>query len=279
MTQRRITRGSRGRVRIIVGLAFAWLACSAPVRGQDLTIVHAFGAVGSPLFKPYSLMQARDGYLYGATFSGHKYKMTTDGTILQLFDWPDSPCLETRDGVLYGAGSNIVWRANPDGGFTSSDIFERATDGEFLTCPVESRDGALYGMAHSTPGGAGYGTIFRMLRDGTFTIIHRFDGTDGAHPTSALIEGPDGHLYGTSADGGEFGAGTLFRVTSPGIFTRLHSFTGPFGTGNATGAPLVVGRDGALYGLSVSCLFRVSLENPTLVQLPVCGFAINHAAS
>ena len=231
--------------------------------------------MNEPLFKPYSLMQTRDGSLYGATFSGHKYQMTTDGIILRLFNWPDSPCLETRDGVLYGATANNVWRANPDGGSTSLHILDRATEGESITCVVESRDGPLYGMAESTVGGAGYGTIFRMLRDGTFTVIHRFDGTDGEHPTSALVEGLDGQMYGTSTGGGEFGAGTLFRVTPTGGFALLHSFTGTTGTGDVTGGPLVVGRDGAIYGLTTGCLFRVSPENPTLVQWPVCGFAIN----
>src|SRR5688572_12116840 len=125
-----VTRRSQGRLRITWFITVAWFASSASAHGQGFTTVHAFGRVGEPLFKPYSLMQTRDGSLYGATFSGHIYKMTTDGTILRLFNWPDSPCLETRDGVLYGAGSNMVWRANPDGGFTTSDIFDRATDGE-----------------------------------------------------------------------------------------------------------------------------------------------------
>ena len=273
MTHFRIATRSRGWLRIAAGVVFAWSACSAPARGQELTIIQDFGNV--TFGQPNSLMQARDGTFYGALFQQFSaFRMNSDGTNLQpLFGPP--PCLEARDGVLYAAWAPGISRVKPDGSSTLVHVFDRATEGEALTCLVESRDGAFYGMARETVGGTGYGTIFRMLRDGTFTIIHRFDGTDGAHPTSALVEGPDGNLYGTSPDGGEFGAGTFFRITPPGVFTLLHSFTGASPEWNVTGAPLAVGRDGAIYGLTPGCLFRVALENPTIVQLPNCGFAIH----
>jgi uncharacterized repeat protein (TIGR03803 family) len=68
----------------------------------------------------------------------------------------------------------------------------------------------------------------------TETVLHAFDGADGAGPTG-LIEDASGALYGTAGGGGLNGQGTVFKLTPP---TRgeiawtesvLYSFTG--GTG------------------------------------------------
>ena len=57
-------------------------------------------------------------------------------------------------------------------------------------------------------------------------------------PSSKLIFGPDGNLYGTAALGGSmpagfpeaFGFGTLFRITTNGVFTSLVQFQGTNGS-------------------------------------------------
>ena len=42
-----------------------------------------------------------------------------------------------------------------------------------------------------------------MNEDGTgFTKLHDFDYTTGAYPNAGLIQGTDGALYGTTANGG-----------------------------------------------------------------------------
>ena len=81
---------------------------------------------------------------------------------------------------------------------------------------------------------------------------------DGARPFSALLQGRDGALYGTTANGGAHGSGTVFRVSPDGTgFTVLHSFDtlqfGLFaGLTNSVGAQpvgtLVQASDGTLYG-------------------------------
>ena len=83
----------------------------------------------------------------------------------------------------------------------------------------------------------------------TVTILHEFQGTDGAAPYAKLVQGPDGALYGTTtyttnANGVTNGSGTIFRVTKSGSFTTLHSFSAT----NPPVAGLVVGPDGNLYG-------------------------------
>ena len=45
------------------------------------------------------------------------------------------------------------------------------------------------------------------------TTLHAFDGTDGVRATGTLIQGSDGALYGTTAQGGASGQGTVFRYS------------------------------------------------------------------
>jgi uncharacterized repeat protein (TIGR03803 family) len=59
----------------------------------------------------------------------------------------------------------------------------------------------------------------------TFTILHRFDGSDGSGPWGNLILS-DNTLYGTAVSGGSAGNGTAFKINTDGTgFTNLHSFT------------------------------------------------------
>ena len=67
---------------------------------------------------------------------------------------------------------------------------------------AEGRDGSLYG---TTPNGGslgkgsnGFGTVYRIAPDGTFSVLYNFDGTHGAFPQSGLILGSDGNFYGAS---------------------------------------------------------------------------------
>jgi uncharacterized repeat protein (TIGR03803 family) len=100
--------------------------------------------------------------------------------------------------------------------------------------------------------GPGCGTVFRLLPDGTFTILHAFDGMDGTSPFAPLIEARDGNFYGTTEYGGgfgcgRFGCGTAFQMTPDGRVTTLHAFTGRTDGGVPWGA-LIEGTDGNFYG-------------------------------
>ena len=75
---------------------------------------------------------------------------------------------------------------------------------------IQGSDGNFYG---TTYGGAhaSNGTLFRITSAGTLTTLVAFDGfDDGAHPASALVEGRDGALYGTTTTSGPGGRGTIF---------------------------------------------------------------------
>jgi len=85
--------------------------------------------------------------------------------------------------------------------------------------------GNYYGTA--TAGGAGFGSVFKLVRRNSawvLTPLYSFaGGNDGAGPYSRVTIGPDGRLYGTTQEGGgsgkcggEYpGCGVVFSVTPP----------------------------------------------------------------
>jgi len=88
----------------------------------------------------------------------------------------------------------------------------------------------------------------------TFKTLVNFDGSDGANPQAALVQGIDGSLYGTASDGGDHAHGTVFRLSSSGRLTTLYSFcaqancedgANPYGT-------LVLATDGNFYGTTLT---------------------------
>ena len=46
------------------------------------------------------------------------------------------------------------------------------------------------------------------------TTLDLFNGTNGAHPVTSLVQGKDGYLYGTCSAGGSAGAGNVYRFAS-----------------------------------------------------------------
>ena len=126
---------------------------------------------------------------------------------------------------------------------------------------LQARDGTFYGATYA--GGANsLGTLFKIAADAGYVTLHEFSArdannanTDGARPNAALVEGPDGNLYGTASVGGASGEGTIFRVTPSGQFTTLFSFSNSNRTGYNALSPLLLGSDGAFYGTTTSGAF------------------------
>jgi len=80
----------------------------------------------------------------------------------------------------------------------------------------------------------------------TFTTLHSFNNTDGAHSRAGLVQAINGDLYGTAYGGGADDYGTVFKITQNGHLTMLHSFDGT--DGFYPDAGLVQGTDGKFYG-------------------------------
>lgn len=109
--------------------------------------------------------------------------------------------------------------------------------------------GNLYGTA-DIGGANNMGVIFKLAPDGTYTILHNFDGTDGSYPSRlTLLRDASGNLYGVTPNGGAFGDGTVFKLAPNGTFTVLHSFHGVDGVEPDGG--LIMDDLGNLYGITL----------------------------
>lgn len=235
--------------------------------GSGLRKLHDFDFFNGA--KPrVSLVKGSDGALYGATTeqgaTGTVFKIKEDGTEFQKLHEEESSALITgSDGGLYGTTPigrtswfGKVFRINTDGtGYQTLHEFDW-TDGALpIAALVKGSDGALYGTT-SEGGVSGAGTVFKMNEDGSgFQKLHDFDYTNGAWPSTALIRGATGALFGTTAAGGTletvpWGEGIVFRINEDGTgFQTLHDFDGVNGR---FPRGLVWGADGALYGTTNS---------------------------
>ena len=75
---------------------------------------------------------------------------------------------------------------------------------------------------------------------------------DGAVPTSGVIFGPDGDLYGTTSGGGASQAGTAFKLIPEADGTWTESVIFSFSGGDGGGDPgsLTADTGGSLYGMA-----------------------------
>lgn len=141
--------------------------------------------------------------------------------------------------------------------------FTGGNDGKYPTAGLTmDRAGNFYGTT-AYGGASNVGVVFRLSPAGSgwvLTPLYSFQGppNDGEIPYSGVVFGPDGSLYGTTNDGGQYGRGTVYRlrpspaachsVICPWEETVLHSFgsgdDGEFpGYGN-----LVFDQAGNIYG-------------------------------
>ncbi len=121
---------------------------------------------------------------------------------------------------------------------------------------IADASGNLYGATYY--GGVnGQGVVFELRRQarGTYveSVLYSFKGgSDGSAPTSTLVFGAQGELFGTTSMGGGYcNCGTIFKVSvKSGRETVLHDF----GNGSDGAFPyygLTKGASGQFYGTTV----------------------------
>jgi uncharacterized repeat protein (TIGR03803 family) len=81
----------------------------------------------------------------------------------------------------------------------------------------------------------------------TFDVLAPLPG-GGASGPSALVQGADGNLYGTTNAGGVANRGTVYRMTPSGAVTVLHHFAGGTADGANPQASLIQWTDRNFYG-------------------------------
>ena len=130
--------------------------------------------------------------------------------------------------------------------------FTGGSDGGFPDSPlIADASGNLYGTTNVGGAGNGYngfGTLFRLAPDGTLTVLHTFDGTNGSNPSGAIVMDKKGNIYGTTERGGANNVwGVVFKLTPGGEFKVLHSF-GAASDGADPKGGVIRDRWGNLYG-------------------------------
>lgn len=183
-----------------------------------------------------TLLLAGDGNFYGLTTSGLTntnggiFKLAADGTVTNLYQFtggadgyaPVGALVQGTDGELYGATEHntirnfqfygTIFKVSSNGAFSTLYALNY-TDGAYPHAGlIQGSDGNFYGTTYSGAYDAN-GTLFRITPAGTISTLLAFDGfNDGAHPASALVEGVNGALYGTTTADGPGGRGTVFRL-------------------------------------------------------------------
>jgi uncharacterized repeat protein (TIGR03803 family) len=216
---------------------------------------------------PADLLQGQDGNLYGTTGGaagpGAVFKLTPGGTLSTLYAFCSQPncadgsapasLIQLPDGDLAGvtlgggpASGGVIFRLTLSGTETVLVAISAYEVGNNPRNLVLAGDGTMYFTVDTDPYGSG-----RVLHasQGTITITHQFDYTDG-DPPYFLRTGRDGNVYGVSASGGTNFMGTVFEVSVSSGFSFLYSFNGSYE--GATPDSVLLGSDGNLYGTTAS---------------------------
>ena len=184
------------------------------------------GVVLDPAGNLYGTTFGAFGIDYGTVFklnTAHKEKVLHNFTGGADGGYPYYGGL-VRDaaGNLYGTTSfggahqyfGTVFKVSKTGQQTVLYSFTGQADGGQPNASVIlDSAGNLYG---TTVGGgaAGHGTVFKLDKTGTETVLYSFmGGTDAAAPNADLLRDAAGNLYGTSIAGGASGGGTVFKLT------------------------------------------------------------------
>jgi uncharacterized repeat protein (TIGR03803 family) len=268
--------------RLLLTAAAISLSLAVCAQGQTFTTLANF--IGGNGDEPYygSLIQATNGNYYGTTYFGGKngggviFEITPAGKISDIYNFCSlTNCSDGKNpfaGLILATDGNFYGTTHNDGGANNAGTVFKMTIGGKLTtlytfcsqtaCAdgeapegalVQASNGNFYGTTYN--GGAyGYGTIFEITQSGTFKTLYSFcartNCNDGGQPTSGLVQGTDGNLYGTTYYYGSHRAGTAYEITTAGKFKLLYTFcaqancadgSNPFGG-------LVQGLNGNFYG-------------------------------
>lgn len=188
---------------------------------------------------PNDLTRDAAGNIYGSTSFGGAtganqgtiYKIDTTGTLTVLHTFsggsdggePVGRLIIDVNGNIHGTteqGGNatckcgVVFRINAAGDFHVLHTFNTLRDGQFPNTGVIDVAGSLYGVTGAggfTNCTGGCGTVYKIGNTGVYSVLERFNKTDGQAPNRIAL-GSDGNLYGTTELGGTSGSGVFFKI-------------------------------------------------------------------
>lgn len=164
------------------------------IKTRTYTVLHNFtgGADGGEPFGTLDI--GKGGILYGTTEYGGSGSNGGNGVVYELV-------FKTgNETVLY------TFSGGADGGYPFGGV-------------IPNKAGKLCGTTQTGGAYSLYGTIFELdPTKGTETVLHSFDGTDGAEPLVGLLQDSHGTFYGTTYVGGTGNCG----FTACGVVFSLH---------------------------------------------------------
>ncbi|PYR35366.1 MAG: hypothetical protein DMF90_13870 [Acidobacteria bacterium] len=213
----------------------------------EVTVMHHFVGGADGAYPTTTLLQAKDGNLYGTTLSGGGGSVNPPfyggaGTVYRVTPYGDYAVIHRFDGVH-------------DGGMPNASLVQRRDDSLYSAtpCGIPMKGGALFRL---TSAGA---TVTLAFNNGYCsddsgttpnTLLAAFDGTlywatgnfsvfalspEGRWrfvdviPDPTLMQAADGHVYGTTTSGGAASAGTVFRLAQPvSVVSQARSVLGDF---------------------------------------------------
>ena len=164
---------------VILAMSALYLVLAAgitttPAQAQTLEDLYLFNRLVEPQngYGPRSaLFRDQAGNLYGTT--GYGGNLACDNT---------------------GRGCGIIFKLDTSGNLTILHSFAGGAGGALPYAGlIRDAQGNLYGTTYGDDFGAGCtapngcGTVFKLDKAGNFTILHQFQGTDGASPSAGLI--------------------------------------------------------------------------------------------
>jgi uncharacterized repeat protein (TIGR03803 family) len=262
----------------------------------DLSTVVVFGPENGE-HPSGRMVQGTNGVLYGTTALGGTsgggtfFQISPSNTVITLFSFGSQSGRHPYAGLVVGGDGNLYGTTDQDAvGQNLGTIFQVSSGTNLVTLHQFNQtngygpnflsvgdDGKIYG---STAGGGayydearplGFGTVFTVNTDGTFTSLASFGGTNGYYAGGQIAMGRNGKLYGTTTAGGigftetSEGHGTIYALTPAGDLTVLHYFTGG-ADGGQPWSGLLRGADDQFYGTTSTgganghgTIFRISV--------------------
>jgi uncharacterized repeat protein (TIGR03803 family) len=264
--------------------------------GGTTKMLYVFSAGGKSQIPYGPLVLGSDGYLYGSNLTGGAHgggaiiKISTKGkrTDLYAFNSPNDGN-ESLGGVIQGSDGNYygctysgglysggtAYKVTPKAAFTVLRQFGATGSADGVNCQVglvQATDGSFYGVQpvdlnHKK------GTIFKIDKNGTYSIPYYFDGTVGATPTSALFQNTNGLLYGLTTAGGigTPGQGIIYSFNiGAKPFARLELTSGVAGNSIGIFGQGFLAATGVTFG-GVSAAFTPAGDNYMTVTVPSAG--------
>ena len=217
--------------------------------GWTETVIYNFTGLDDGAGPDSALIADASGNLYGTTAAGGVNQTEVLGGVVFELSPPSSSGGTWTETVLHAFPAS-----SGDGGSPAGDLTFDAAGNIYGVTAGGGTESAL------GCGSAGCGTVYQLkpptAPGGSWTeaVLYNFlssGSNDGFDPSTGVLVGAGGVLYGTTGFGGHQGVGTFYRLSPPssgGMWTEkiLYEFQG--GADGSLPNALRVGKQGVLYG-------------------------------